>query len=114
MGFKDRKIDGLTEDEFDKLTLVLGLVNHGWSYRKIGRILMHSDMTIKSMYGKALQLKDDGKLCKTAKSERVVKIVYVGGSNDLDYIAGHESYSDAGGGRRVRPVRYNDNYEIES
>ena len=82
----NRKIDGLTEDEFDTLVLVLGLVKEGWSYRKIGRVLNADDHKVKSLYDKALQLKEEGNLRKNATREGVVDIVYVGDSNDLEGI----------------------------
>lgn len=80
----NRKIDGLTEDEFDTLILVLGLVKEGWSYHKVGRVIARSVNTVKSLYLKALQLKEDGKLHKTASRERDIRIDYVGSSQDLE------------------------------
>ena len=83
-----RKIDGLTEDEFDTLVLVLGLVKEGWSYRKIGRVLSADDKTVKSLYEKALRLKEGGNLRKTASSERAIRVDYVGGPQELEEIEG--------------------------
>lgn len=82
----NRKIDGLTEDEFDTLVLVLGLVKEGWSFSKIGRVIDRSHNTVKVLYDKALQLKEDGKFTKSASSERAIRIDYVGNSQDLENI----------------------------
>lgn len=79
-----REIDGLTEDEFDKLTLVLALATEGWSFRKIGRVISADGKTVKSLHDKALQLKEEGKLTKNTTKERVIEPIYVGDSNDLE------------------------------
>jgi hypothetical protein len=81
-----RKIDGLTENEFDTLTLILGLVDHGWSFNKIGLVISKHHTTVKSLYEKALQYKEAGKLAKTASSERSIRIQYVGGTQELEQI----------------------------
>lgn len=83
-----RKIDGLTENEFDTLVLVKGLTEHGWSWNKIGLVIGKSHTTVKSLYDKALQLNSDGKLAKTASSERAIRIDYVGGPQELEDIEG--------------------------
>lgn len=83
-----RKIDGLTENEFDTLVLIKGLVEHGWSYNKVAIVIGKSHTTIKSMYNKALQLNEDGKLAKTASRERDIRVQYVGGSKELEDMEG--------------------------
>lgn len=97
-----RKIDGLTEDEFDKLVLVLALRNKEWSFRKIGRVISADDKTVKSLWSKALQLKKDGKLTKNTTKEGVIDIVYVGDSNDLEGI--ERGIIERQSGRR--PIRH--------
>lgn len=81
-----RKIDGLTENEFDTLLLIKGLVEHGWTFNKIGIVIGKSHTTVKSLYNKSLQLKDEGKLAKNASSERTIRVDYVGSSQDLEQI----------------------------
>lgn len=81
-----RKIDGLTENEFDTLTLVKGLVEHGWSYNKVGKVIGKSHTTVKSMYDKALKLDEEGKLAKNGVCERRVQLIPVGGSAELEAI----------------------------
>jgi hypothetical protein len=88
MRMAKRKIDGLTENEFDTLILVKGLVEHGWSFNKVGLVIAKSPHTVKSLYEKALRLNEDGKLQKTASSERAIRIEYVGGPQELEEIEG--------------------------
>lgn len=77
-------VDGLSENEFDTMTLVLGLVGHGWSFNKIGKVIARSPHTVKSLWEKALQYKDAGKLHKSASSEGGIRLQYVGNSQDLE------------------------------
>lgn len=83
---RSRQIDGMNEEQFDKLTLVLGLRKHGWSFRKIGRIIRTPTNTVISLYKKALRYRHSGKLNKNANNERVCQILYVGGTNELEEI----------------------------
>lgn len=53
-------------------------------------------------------------LKKEVETESQVKIKYVGGINDLDYVAAKHLLNHSGGegvARRVKPHKYNDNWE---
>lgn len=82
----NRKIDGLNENEFDTLVLVKGLIDHGWTFNKVGEVISKHHTTVKSLYTKALSFHDEGKLAKNANRERDIRIQYVGNSQDLENI----------------------------
>lgn len=81
-----KRMNGLTENEFDTLVLVKGLVEHGWSYNKVAEVISKHHTTVKSLYEKALELHNSGRLAKTATCERTIRLQYVGGTQEIEEI----------------------------
>ena len=90
--------------DYDKMVLVKGLVDYGWSFRRIGKLLNHSHNTVKTIYFKALELSELGELTESPKGKGGVDLRYVGNSHDLEYIDAQINHNVCGGGRKVNNV----------
>ena len=91
------------------LGILLGLWRkNGMSYVKIGNLISRSDKSVKALIDKALRLEDEGKLREISLSEGEISLMYVGGTEEVEEIDSQVNHRSAGGGRRVSPVRYDD------
>ena len=101
----------MTQDEYDVMTAVVGLVNAGWSFRKIarfGELLPTGRDAVKSLYTKALDELDTDNSDNLPKSRKSIDLRYVGDTSDVEYLDGAIHHNVCGGGRKVHGQRYED------
>jgi len=96
----------------DQLSAIWTLVKVGWKFRRIARLILpRSHHTVRGYYEKACEEIESGNLPILAKDEKALRIRYVGSSKDIEYIHGKIKGNQCGGGRRVKPHIYDDEYK---
>lgn len=87
----------------DTLLAVWVLIKLGWSFRRIARLaLPTSHHTVKHCHEMASELIEAGELPIMAKSEKALKIIHCGTSQDVEYLEGKIHQNTCGGGRRAQ------------
>ncbi len=95
----------------ETLAAIWVLARLKWSSRQIARVKMpRSHHTISAYYGEAYEMAKAGKLPIFAKGEKAVRLRYCGGAKEVENIDAVRNSGECGGGRRVRPHRYNNDF----
>jgi hypothetical protein len=99
----------------DQLLAVWVLRKLGWSWRRIARLgLPKSHHTVTVYYQKACEMIESGELPILAKDEGKLRTHALGSASDLEYLDGKNNYSDCGGGKRCRPIKYDNDQKENS
>jgi hypothetical protein len=99
----------------DKLVAIWVFTKLSWSFRRIARLtLPSSHHTVRRCYKEACELFEAKNLPIFAKDEKALRIRYVGSSKDIEYIHGKIEGNQCGGGRRIKPHHYDDEYKDSS
>jgi len=99
----------------DTLLAVWVLAKLGWSNRRIARLILpRSHHTISDYYAEACEKVENGELPISAKDEKALRVRYCGDTKSLEYIKGKIDGNQCGGGRRVKPHTYSDEWTEES
>jgi hypothetical protein len=106
MNYKDNK---------DFLFAIWVFKTLGWSNRRIAKLFTSvcrtNEITIRRLLPIAYAYGDTYKCRSFAKDERV-RIRYIGHPNNLENLNAYLHQNPCGGGRRNKPINYNDNWEI--
>lgn len=96
----------------DTLAAIWVLARLKWSSRRIARVrLPTSHHTISAYYERACELREAGDLPISAMDEeRKIRLRYCGDSKEVEKIDAVRNSGVCGGGRRVRPHRYNNDF----
>lgn len=98
--------------ERDKLVAIWALRKLGWSFRRIARLtLPSSHHTVRLCYERACELVEAKELPILAKDEKAIRVMYCGSSKDIEYIQGKIHQNPCGGGRRIGPHSYDDEWK---
>lgn len=99
----------------NQLLAIWALKRLGWTSRRLARLeLPSSHHTISAYYERACELIESGELPILAKGERALKITPFGSSADIEYLEGKINHNPCGGGRKVSPHIYNDEFKDSS
>jgi len=99
----------------NQLLAIWVLKKLGWTHRRIARLkLPRSHHTISAYYERAWEMIESGELPILAKGERALRFKPSGSSTNLEYLAGKIQHNPCGGGRKVAPHIYDDEFKDSS